>query len=63
MTRRSTLDWVLQRTVIDQPRVTFRPGVTVTGLITIPGEPPHVTGIRTTGGELSAELVYALESL
>jgi 2-polyprenyl-6-methoxyphenol hydroxylase-like FAD-dependent oxidoreductase len=57
MTRRSTFDWVLQRTVIDQPQVTLRPGVTVTGLVAVSGAPPHVTGVRTNGGDLSAELV------
>ena len=57
MTRRSTFDWVLRRALIVQPRVTLRPGVTVTGLVAVPGEPPHVTGICTNAGDLSADLV------
>ena len=57
MTRRSTFDWVLQRALTDQPRVTLRAGVTVTGLLAVPGEPTHVTGIRTNAGDLSADLV------
>jgi len=57
MTRRSTFDWVLRRAVIRQPRVSLRDRVTVTGLVTISGEPPHVTGVRTKEGDLSADLV------
>ena len=57
MTRRSTFDWVLQRAVVDQPQVTLRRGVAVTGLVAVSGEPPHVTGVRTNSGDLSAELV------
>lgn len=57
MTRRSTLDWVLQRAVLAEPGVTLRCGVHVTGLLTAPGEPPHVTGVRTDHGDLAADLV------
>jgi 2-polyprenyl-6-methoxyphenol hydroxylase-like FAD-dependent oxidoreductase len=61
MTRRSTVDWVLQRTAAAEPRVTVRPGVKVTGLLTAPGRaggrPPHVTGVRTDCGDLTADLV------
>jgi 2-polyprenyl-6-methoxyphenol hydroxylase-like FAD-dependent oxidoreductase len=57
MTRRSTFDWVLQRTVIAQPGVTLRRGVAATGLVAVSGEPPHITGVRTNGGDLSADLV------
>jgi hypothetical protein len=56
-TRRSTLDWVLQRTVADEPNITVRGGVRVLGLLAGPGKPPHITGVRTSNGEVSAELV------
>ena len=61
MTRRSTVDWVLQRAAAAEPRVTVRCGVKVTGLLTAPGRPggrpPHVTGVRTDGDDLAADLV------
>jgi 2-polyprenyl-6-methoxyphenol hydroxylase-like FAD-dependent oxidoreductase len=61
MTRRSTLDWVLQRAAAAEPGVTVRCGVKVTGLLTAPaapdGRPPQVTGVRTDGGDLPADLV------
>ena len=60
MTRRSTVDWVLQRTAAAEPRVTVRFGVKVTGLLTAhgwTGGPPHVTGVRTHDGDLAADLV------
>ena len=57
MTRRSTFDWVLQRAMVAQPHVTLRRGVTVTGLVAVPGEPPRITGVRTSAGDLPADLV------
>lgn len=57
MTRRSTIDWVLQRAVLAEPGVRLRCGVRVTGLVAVPGAPPHVTGLRTDRGELAADLV------
>jgi 2-polyprenyl-6-methoxyphenol hydroxylase-like FAD-dependent oxidoreductase len=61
MTRRSTVDWVLQRAAAAEPRVTVRLGVKVTGLLTASGrpgdQPPHVTGVRTDCGDLAADLV------
>jgi 2-polyprenyl-6-methoxyphenol hydroxylase-like FAD-dependent oxidoreductase len=57
MTRRSTVDWVLQRAVLAEPGVTLRYGVHVTGLLAAPGEPPQVTGVRTDHGDLAADLV------
>ena len=57
MTRRSTVDWVLQRTAGAQKRVTLRYGVKVTGLLAAPGQPPRVTGVRTSHGDLPAHLV------
>ena len=57
MTRRSTVDWVLQRTARAEPGLTLRGGVRVTGLIAVPGRPPHVTGVRTAQGDVPADLV------
>ena len=57
MTRRSTIDWVLRRAIVAEPRVTLRRGVVVTGLIAVSGEPPHVTGARTNAGDVQADLV------
>jgi 2-polyprenyl-6-methoxyphenol hydroxylase-like FAD-dependent oxidoreductase len=61
MTRRSTVDWVLQRAAAAEPRVTVRSGVKVTGLFTASGrpgdQPPHVTGVHTDRGDLAADLV------
>lgn len=57
MSRRSTLDWVLQRAAAGQAGVTLRDGVRVLGLTAVPGAPPRVTGVRAHGGEVSADLV------
>jgi 2-polyprenyl-6-methoxyphenol hydroxylase-like FAD-dependent oxidoreductase len=57
MTRRSTFDWVLLRAMVDQRGVTLRRGLAVTGLVAVPGEPPHITGVRTSEGDLPADLV------
>jgi len=50
-----------QRLPSSAPRVTVRYGVKVTGLLTAPGRgggrPPHVTGVRTDRGDLTADLV------
>jgi len=48
--RRTTFEWVLRRTVEDEGRVRFRPGVAVDGLIADPGSPPVVRGVRLAGG-------------
>jgi 2-polyprenyl-6-methoxyphenol hydroxylase-like FAD-dependent oxidoreductase len=57
MTRRSTFDWVLQRALAMEPGVTLRRGVTVTGFTARKIEPPHITGVQTSDGELRADLV------
>ena len=57
MTRRSTVDWVLQRAVRAEPGVTLRCGVRVTELLAVPGDPPHVTGVRTDEGDQVADVV------
>ena len=63
MTRRSTLDWVLQRAVLAEPGVAIRDGVRIIGLLGRPGRsgrpggPPHMIGVRTGEGELRSDLV------
>lgn len=56
-TRRSTLDWVLRRFVSSEPRVTIRHGSKVVGLLARPGNPPHVVGVRTSSGDIAADVV------
>jgi hypothetical protein len=54
------VDWVLLRAVAAQERVTFTTGVRVTGLIAEAAGsavPPRVTGVRTDGGDIAADLV------
>lgn len=55
--RRSTLDWVLSRAVLDEPGVESRSCVRVTGLTALPGKPPRVTGLSTSHGDVYADLV------
>ena len=57
MTRRSTVDWVLQRAAVAEPGVTMRYRVRATGLLAGPGQPPHVTGVHTDQGDVPADLV------
>jgi 2-polyprenyl-6-methoxyphenol hydroxylase-like FAD-dependent oxidoreductase len=57
MTRRSTFDWVLQQTMVAERSVALRRGVAVTGLVAAQGESIHVTGVRTSEGDLPADLV------
>jgi 2-polyprenyl-6-methoxyphenol hydroxylase-like FAD-dependent oxidoreductase len=57
--RRTTIEQVLGRAAEDEPRVEVRRGVAAEALLARDGTGvPHVTGVRTTGGEeLRAELV------
>jgi 2-polyprenyl-6-methoxyphenol hydroxylase-like FAD-dependent oxidoreductase len=57
MTRRSTIDWVLRRAIVNQPGVTLRRGVAVTALTARPDSTPHVTGVRTSEGDVQADFV------
>lgn len=57
LTRRSTFDWVLQRAVLDEPRVAVRPGTRVPKLLARPGKPPRVVGVRTDRGDVVSDLV------
>ena len=58
--RRTTFEWVLRRTVLENQGVDIRTGVGVAGLLADPGEVPHVTGVALEdGGTIDADLVVA----
>src|SRR5579863_1507051 len=57
MTRRSTIDWVLQRVVLAEPGVTLRRGVRASGLLAAADKPPRVIGVRTNQGDVAADVV------
>jgi 2-polyprenyl-6-methoxyphenol hydroxylase-like FAD-dependent oxidoreductase len=57
MTRRSTLDWILRRALAEENRIQVRYGTRATGLNSEAGQVPHVTGVRTDQGDVSADLV------
>lgn len=51
--RRTTLEWVIRRAVLDEPNVEIRTGARVTGLVAGPSIDgiPSVVGVRLEGGE------------
>ena len=59
--RRTTIEWALAATALDEPNVETRRGAVVAGLLTGPSVidgVPHVTGVRLADGdELAADLV------
>jgi 2-polyprenyl-6-methoxyphenol hydroxylase-like FAD-dependent oxidoreductase len=55
--RRPLIEWALRRAVLAEPGVEVRSGVRVVGLAAVPGDVPTVRGVRTTGGEVRADLV------
>ncbi len=57
--RRTTFEWVLRRAVLAEPGVELRHGVAADGLVAEGGDGgvPRVTGVRTRGGVVDAELV------
>src|SRR5262245_44379314 len=57
MSRRSTVDWVLLRAALAEPRVSVRFGVQVSGLMASDGDPPRVVGVRSKQGDALADLV------
>jgi 2-polyprenyl-6-methoxyphenol hydroxylase-like FAD-dependent oxidoreductase len=57
MIRRSTLDWTLRRVMASEDRIQHLCGRRATGLITNGQQVPHINGIRTGQGDLSADLV------
>ena len=57
--RRSTLDWVLQRAAAGQAGVTLRGGVRVRGLTAAPGTPPRVTAALFGGDNGTMQLAVA----
>lgn len=57
MTRRSTIDWVLQRAILAEPAIKLLYGTRVTGVLAVPGERSRVTGVRTNQGDFASDLV------
>ncbi|MFC5948712.1 FAD-dependent oxidoreductase [Pseudonocardia lutea] len=57
LTRRSTLDRVLDAIARTEPGITLRGGATVRGLRTEGGAPPRVTGVHLDDGDLAADVV------
>jgi 2-polyprenyl-6-methoxyphenol hydroxylase-like FAD-dependent oxidoreductase len=55
--RRPVFEWVLRAAVAAEPRVRLRAGVEVTGLRVAAACKPRVTGVATTVGELTADLL------
>lgn len=55
--RRIVLEAALGQAVRAEPAVRLRTGLNAQGLITVPGPVPHVAGVRTTAGDVHADLV------
>lgn len=56
--RRTTFEWVLRHAILRTERADLRDGVTVTGLLSTNGSgPAHVTGVRTSDGDVHADVV------
>jgi 2-polyprenyl-6-methoxyphenol hydroxylase-like FAD-dependent oxidoreductase len=55
--RRPVVEAVLAQAADDEPGVDVRRGVKVTGLLAEPGTLPRVVGVRTSAGDLRADLV------
>jgi 2-polyprenyl-6-methoxyphenol hydroxylase-like FAD-dependent oxidoreductase len=54
MARRCLVEGVLRRAVEAEDNVTVRAASNVAGLVATPGDPPTVTGVRTSAGEVIA---------
>jgi 2-polyprenyl-6-methoxyphenol hydroxylase-like FAD-dependent oxidoreductase len=56
--RRTTFEWVLRRAGLRTERIELRDGVRATALLTSRnGATPRVSGVRTTAGDIDADLV------
>ncbi|MGH2758147.1 MAG: NAD(P)/FAD-dependent oxidoreductase [Actinomycetota bacterium] len=56
--RRTTFEWVLRHAIVRTERADLRDGVTVTGLLGSNGSGPvRVTGVRTSDGDVEADVV------
>ena len=51
------IEWALLQKVMREPSILTRGGVRITGLLGQPGRLPEVTGVRTSNGEVEADLV------
>ncbi|MGH4020046.1 MAG: FAD-dependent oxidoreductase [Pseudonocardiaceae bacterium] len=57
LARRSTIDWVFRKAAAAQPGVNLTGRARVTGLLSRPGDPPRVVGVRTERGQFHADMV------
>lgn len=55
--RRALIEWALLQKVMREPSILTCGGVRVTGLLGRPGRLPEATGVRTSNGEVEADLV------
>ena len=55
--RRPLIEWALLRAVMREPRIVARGGVRVMAALGLPGAVPVVTGLRTSHGDVQADLV------
>jgi 2-polyprenyl-6-methoxyphenol hydroxylase-like FAD-dependent oxidoreductase len=56
--RRTTFEWVVRHAALGTDRVELRDGVTVSGFLASNGAgPPHVTGVKTSDGDIEADVV------
>lgn len=55
--RRPLIEWALRRAAVAEPDIELRASTAVLGLLGLEGEVPHVTGVRTSGGDIDADLV------
>ena len=55
--RRPLIEWALRRAVLDEPNVSVMSGVRVSGYEGEPGDPPRVTAVLTSEGQIAADVV------
>jgi 2-polyprenyl-6-methoxyphenol hydroxylase-like FAD-dependent oxidoreductase len=55
--RRPLIEWALRRAVVAEPNLLVVANTTVVGLDATAGEVPQVSGVRTSGGSVGADLV------
>ncbi len=55
--RRPVIEWALRRAVLAEPSIDVRSRVRAVGLTATRGEVPTVTGVQTTSGDVSADIV------
>jgi 2-polyprenyl-6-methoxyphenol hydroxylase-like FAD-dependent oxidoreductase len=55
--RRPLIEWALRQAVANEPNIRAAANTTVVGLEAIKGDVPRVSGVRTSGGTIEADLV------